>query len=618
MKYTAKFLTTCLLLLTGFCAGAQVKDTIQTTPKNNIFHYAMKFLKRKNKDTSTITKTNQQEILTTKSEAAFKPYEGKIIRNIVISQFKFERTFTDTSKTINYFGTRLLNSLHNTTKEWAIRDNLFIKENTPVAAYLLADNERFLRTLDYIQDARIIIQPKTGSPDSVDVYVITKDLFSINGVLNNASSGKFKARAEDVNLFGAAQSLQAAVLVQKDRAPATGLGLMYTKFNVAHSFIDASIGYSTINSDLYNGTNDEHALTFSLQRNLFSQYTHFAGGLTLGDFETFNNYGRPPNSFYDYHYRLFDGWLGYNLGIKKYAVNHKHPNRQFVSVRYLNANFVETPHQAVDKLIYRFNDKQAVLGQFTFFKQEFYKTNYLYGFGNTEDVPYGYNVALTGGWFKQSYLSRPYAGIDANLYQVYSKGDIVQYFLRAGTFVNHGKFQDAATLVGASAFSRPLVFKNFKMRQYARLSYTRLFNRTGLEPLSINNTFGIRYFRADSVLGEQRISLHSETITFINLKIFGFKFSPFAFGDIAAITPEQTTMKKSDWYYGLGGGVRARNENLVFRTAELRFVYFPHTAYGMPQFLGRLTVNIQFRYNANYVHKPDIVQLNSDYDNNIF
>lgn len=618
MKYVFKLLFTISLLLVFFCARAQLKDTIRTTDNNNIFGYAMKFLKKKNKDTSTLTKLDRQEILTTKSEIAFKAYEGKIIRNIIVNKYRFEKTFNDTSKTINYFGTRLLNTLHNTTKEWAIRHNLFIKENTPVAAYLLADNERFLRTLDFIQDARIIIQPKTGSPDSVDVYVITKDLFSINGTLNNISSEKFRAKVEDVNLFGAAQSLYAAILVEKDRAPATGMSFGYTKFNVAHSFIDASVNYSTMNPDLFDRKLDERAISLTLERNLFSQYTHFAGGLTIGDFKTINTYGRPDHEFYDYHYRLYDGWIGYNLGIKKYAYNHKHLDRKFVSLRYLNANFTEIPDQVLGKLVFRFNDKQAILGQMTFFKQEFYKTNYLYGFGNTEDVPYGYNVAFTAGWYKQSHLSRPYAGVDANRYRVYRKGDIVQYFLRAGSFFRNGEFQDASILIGASAFSRALILNNFKMRQYARFSYTRIFNRTGLEPLSINNPFGIRYFKADSVFGGQRLSLHTETITFLNLKAFGFKFSPFAFADVASITPETHTLSNSEWYYGLGGGLRARNENLVFRTAELRFVYFPRTAFDMPHFVGKITVNIQFRYNTNYVHKPEIVQLNSDLDRNIF
>ncbi|MBV9962404.1 MAG: hypothetical protein JO072_09170 [Parafilimonas sp.] len=574
----------------------------------------MRFLKKKN----TFDTLNQQGLLTTRSELAFKPYEGKIIRHIIINQYKFERTFTDTANRINYFGTRILNSLHNTTKEWAIRQDLFIKENTTVSAYLLADNERYLRTLPYIQDARIIIQPKTGSSDSVDVYVITKDLFSINAVINQATTGKFKARIEDVNLFGAAQSLQTTVLVQKNRVPVTGLGLMYTKFNVAHSFIDASVGYSNINPDLRDGTTDEHAFTFSLQRNLVSQYTHVAGGLLLGDFETFNNYGKPETVFYDYHYHLFDTWLGYNLGVKKYLFDKTKLDRKFVSLRYLNEGFAQTPQQAIDKLIFRFNNKQAVLGQVTFFRQEFYKTNYLYGFGTTEDVPQGYNVAVTGGWYKQAYLSRPYIGIDANQYNYYNKGDIVQYFLRAGTFFNNAQMQDAGFLVGAAGFSRPFEFKNLKIRQYIRFSYARIFNRTGLEPLGLNNTFGIRFFTADSVRGDQRISLHSETISFINYKVFGFKFSPFLFADAAGLSLEKNLQGLPSWYYGLGGGLRARNENLVFRTVEARFVYFPRTAFGMPQFFGRLVVNIQFRYNTNYVREPDIIQYNSDYENNIF
>ncbi|MEP6682746.1 MAG: hypothetical protein ABJA35_05770 [Parafilimonas sp.] len=573
----------------------------------------MRFLKRNTSDT-----INQQGLLTTKSETAFKPYEGKIIRHIIINQYKFEKTFTDTSNNINYFGTRILNSLHNTTKEWAIAQNLFIKEKTPVSANLLADNERYLRSLDYIQDARIIIQPKTGSPDSVDVYVITKDLFSINGELNQASTGKFKAKIEDVNLFGVAQSLQASVLVEKNRSPASGVGLMYRKYNVAHSFIDASVSYSNISPDLYNSTNDEHALTISLQRNLVSQYSHFAGGLTAGNFKTFNHYGKSVFDFYNYNYNLFDTWIGYNLGIKKYLFNKTHLDRKFVSLRYFKQDFTQIPNQIDDRLVFRFNNKQAVLAQMTFFKQEFYKTNYLYGFGTTEDVPYGYNLAITGGWYQQAYLSRPYFGFDANRYSVYNKGDIVQYFLRAGSFFKDKKFQDAGVLAGVAGFSRAFQFRNLKLRQYVQFAYTQLFNRIGLDPLSINNTFGIRYFSRDSVRGESRISLHSETISFINYKAFGFKFSPFVFGDVVALKPEKNILNLPTWFYGLGGGIRTRNENLVFQTSEFRFVYFPHTAYGMHQFEARITTNIAFRYNSNYVREPDIIQFNNDHQNNIF
>jgi hypothetical protein len=89
------------------------------------------------------------------------------------------------------------------------------------------------------------------------------------------------------------------------------------------------------------------------------------------------------------------------------------------------------------------------------------------------------------------------------------------------------------------------------------------------------------------------------------------------FADVAVLTPENN-FQKSGWYYGVGGGLRIRNENLVFRTTELRFVYFPRKASQSNSFIGSLRINIAFRYNNNYVREPDIIQLNSDYQNNIF
>jgi hypothetical protein len=162
-----------------------------------------------------------------------------------------------------------------------------------------------------------------------------------------------------------------------------------------------------------------------------------------------------------------------------------------------------------------------------------------------------------------------------------------------------------------------MFFQNFKLRQYLRVSYAKQFNRVGLDPLSINNPFGLRYYSSDSVRGTQRISLHSETISFINYKLLGFKFSPFAFADVALLTPEND-FQKSGFYYGLGSGLRARNENLVFKTIELRLAYFPRKAYQSNSFVASLRFNIAFRYNTTYVHEPDIVQMNNDYQNNIF
>jgi hypothetical protein len=104
---------------------------------------------------------------------------------------------------------------------------------------------------------------------------------------------------------------------------------------------------------------------------------------------------------------------------------------------------------------------------------------------------------------------------------------------------------------------------------------------------------------------------------FLKYKLLGFKFAPFVFADATFLTPQQN-FSKSDAYYGIGWGVRTRNENLVFGTIEARMVYFPRNVPQNNRFKILTTINLQFRYNTTYVNKPDIVQLNVDPYNTIY
>lgn len=560
----------------------------------------------------------QPGVLIDKNEASFLPFQGKGIRSIVIKEFGFDKTVVDTTKKINYFAKDFVNRLHKNTKEWVIRNNLFIKEKTALNANLVADNERYLRSLDYIHDARILVSPISNEPDSVDLIVITKDFLSITLQLNDANKNRFKAKVGDANLMGTAQNIQFTTLLEKKRAPDIGYDIQYKLNSIANTFINATLGYSKINHDLYDGTLDEQSWHAGIERPLVSQYLHIAGALVFAHHQTYNNYLRPDSLFYNYHYNTFDAWIGYNLGVRKFLLLKTVLNRQFIGIRYFRNKFSKTPYQVNDVFNFRFNDREAILGQFSFFKQAFYKTNYIFGFGITEDVPYGYNIALTAGWYKQLHLERPYGGVDANLYIVTNKGNVMQYFFRTGAFLNKSKIQDAAVLLGASSFSRVYNYKNLKMRHYLRFSYTKQFNRIGLDPLFIKNIFGLKYIAPDSASGNQRLSLHTETIFFIKLKLLGFKFAPFASADFAHFTPEHRNTSNSGFYSGFGGGIRTRNENILFGTIELRFMYFPRKSEQHNAFKFTFSTNLRSRYNSSYVKAPDIIQVNSDFENNIY
>jgi hypothetical protein len=574
----------------------------------------------------TIGHSDTTESLNSLSETPFLPYYGKIVRHIIINRFGFEKTFSDTTTQINYPGTKLLNIFHQDSKEWVIRDNLFIKEGTPIDAYKLADNERFIRSLEFIQDARILIKPIRGDEDSVDVIVVTKDLFSLSGELSDLETSTVKAGISESNLAGMGQKIEFNTLWNRYRDPDFGFQSLYSKTNIAHTFVNGSVSYSTISPDRYNFAQNERAWSVRLDKPLVSQYSRVAGDITVGGNESFNSYLVPDSLFYKYAYHTFDTWIGYNFGADKTLYNNSRAQRDFLSLRYFRNDFLQKPYQVGDNFNFRFNNRQAVLLQYVFFRQNYFKTNYIYNFGTTEDVPHGYNIAFTTGWYKQLYLSRPYAGVEAYRFVGTNKGDFIEYFFRSGTFFHNGQWQDASILFGTSIFGRLINVGSVKIRQYFRASFTRQFNRVGLDALRIDNPFGIlNYFSSDSTIGQQRINVSTETSFFLKYKLLGFKFAPFISAAAALLTPEHADINKSTMYYGLGFGFRARNENFIFGTIELRLIFYPvhpvqtiNNTNPYKSFKNDYNNNVIFKYNSNYVNAPDIVPLNDDPNNNIY
>jgi len=576
---------------------------------NNVFNDAIRSMQKTPDNPAGST-----EVLIEKSEDRFHAYEGRTIRYIFIQRYGFERTFTDTSNRITYFGTRILNSLHTDTKEFVIRQNLFMKEGTPLNAYELADNERFLRTLNFVQDARIFTLAVDNSKDSVDILVITKDLFTLSGVLD-ASVNSVKLRISESNLAGMAQRVQATGLWEQNRFPKTGFELLYSKTNIGGSFVNGTIAYSQIDGGRSEGTEPEAAFLIRLERPLVSPFSHVAGGIEVSINEAENIYKKPDSLFYKYRYNYYDAWVGYNLGTRKlaeYANYSENRTRFFLAARYLKTDFKIAPFQIGETFDPIYNTREAVLGQLTVFKQDFYKLNYIYGFGTTEDVPTGYSLSFTAGWHKQLRLERPYAGFQLEHYLVTPKGGFITSSFKIGGFLHDGKIQDASTLASVNFFTRLLNYKRWKIREYAKVSYTQLQNRITYEPLRINNTYGLNEFRTDSINGNKRISIYSETILYLHKKLFGFRFAPFVFGDFSLISPENKEFVESDGYVAIGAGLRTRNENLIFGTIELKALYFPRTILDLPQFRVLVSSDLRFRYQSNFVRAPNIVYLNRD------
>jgi hypothetical protein len=546
-----------------------------------------------------------------KSESPYMRYQGKIIRHITIVPYNFDRNFKDTThRDIGKLAT-ITKRLHTETEQFVIRNNLFIKENTPLNAFEVADNERFIRTLEYLHDVRIHVSAIKNNPDSVDILVYTIDVISIAGNFETNWQNHFHANAYETNFGGWGHRLDLFNMYDATRVPNAGFGAAYKATNLFHSFTDCSLGFNNMNGNGFTHQEDQ-AVYLTLNRPLYSAYSRFAGNVTFSTHAANNLYHIPDSSFFKYRYTQTDMWIGYNPALQRLNLtNTSIRDRRFLSVRYLNTNFDQMPYQIGTRFNSVYNNAQAALAKITFFRQDYYKTDYIYGFGTTEDLPYGYNLSFTSGWYRQLTLDRAYFGINAYNYHATAAGDFLEIYLKASGYEAKTGLQDRSLMIGATAFSRILYLGGTKVRQYVNLSYSRLDNIVTSVPLKINNDYGLRGFLSDSVYGRQRLSLQSETEFFVPWSKLGFHFCPFPYLDMSVITPENQPLAKSSLYCGLGGGVRIRNEKLVFETIEIKAFYFPVVPNSAGSFKIDLSTNVRYRYTSNFITPPDLIQLNN-------
>jgi hypothetical protein len=554
---------------------------------------------------NSITRNREDTVFNAKSEDIFMPFNGKIIRRIIIKHIGFDKTMYDTTRSIKNTVTRIGNALHGNTKEWVIRDNLFFYKGDQLNPYKLADNERYLRDLDFILDAHIKVRKVRG--DSVDITVTTRDVFSLGATVSPRSATDYKFRLRDTNLAGWGQRLQVNGSIDNDRNPAFGPEVIYTKSSIGGTLANLSVGFTTLNTASSYGDENEYATYIRLDRPLISPYSRMAGAIELSKNWSRNVFQLVDTIFRRYNYNIADFWIGYNIGINSKLKNR---NRNFVSVRTFYQSFAGRPAQNLELMNPNYNNKTYVLGQFTFFNQNFYKTRYIYGFGRTEDVPYGRRLSLLTGWASQLNLDRLYLGADFEHSIANRSGDFYQYILRVGGFRYKHDFQDVTLLISGAINSRLYVYPQFKLRQYFRLGYTSIIKQNLNNLLTLDNDFGVIGFPGDSVRGVQRLGAHSETVVFTNWKLLGFRFAPLVFGDFAFISKQSQHIFYDKPFYGVGLGIRTRNENLIFGTIEARCTFYPRVEKDDSHFRLSLRSNLRIKSTGNLVRAPSFISYN--------
>ncbi len=499
-------------------------------------------------------------------KAGFKTYTGRVIRNIEFRQLEiFGQSVQDTSKVPKKWNEKLGNSLHINTQEKVLRNRLVISSGDTINPDVLADNERLIRELPYIDDAVVFI--REISPDSVDVVFLTKDVFALGAGFEVFDIDYGRAGIWNNNLLGVGHELYYYLSWNYNEYPNYGNRLGYRIQNIGNTFITANVEY----------VNRWKLESFKiyLNRDFVTPQTKYAGGGGYEWIREIRNVEFPDTVLVDeiLMYNLQDFWFGRSF---VFLPSKKSGGRRNIALtgRITRFLFIDRPDVNIS-LLSEYHDRTTFLASVGLSNQYFRKSKLIYEFGRSEDIPLGSMLNLTMGIEMNEYLNRPYLGLSYSIAKEWANAGYLYQRLDIGGFIDEGIEQGQVdySLDYFSSLMNPAGRYNYRL--FVSANYRIGLNRFEDEFLQLSKLDDIRGLTSSELRGNQLISLKLEGVCYSPHKPLGFGFKYFVFVDAGMITNRNKVLINNPVYTGFGAGLQFKNENLVFTTIQLRLAYYP-------------------------------------------
>ena len=184
------------------------------------------------------------------SEDFFDGFEGKTITSIKYKPVElFGGSVRDTTLVATSNLGKFTNRLHQETRRDVIFKHLLFDIGDALDAYALADTERIIRSLSYIEDARIYVRLNPEDLNTVEVTIVAKDRFpwSVNFAYDN--NGTTRVGFTNQNILGSGNEASVGYLRNQNEVPQQGYDASYTMRSIDDTFIDGTVYVS----DSFNG-----------------------------------------------------------------------------------------------------------------------------------------------------------------------------------------------------------------------------------------------------------------------------------------------------------------------------------------------------------------------------
>ena len=504
----------------------------------------------------------------------FDRHNYKIVRQVTIQTLDaFGYSISDSTRVPRNILEKAGNTFHIKTTKSRIRQVLLFREGRELAPQALAESERLLRQTAEILDARVFVNERTSTTDSVDVVVITKDIFSISGSIQLRDVGAGVIGLRDVNFLGQGHQLRNRLEYGRtDDGPQAQTWRYLGSYQVPfRNFLYGQARYR--NETRYR----EAGVTFS--RDFYSINTRYAGAVSYSSYDQLaategDGSENDPYIFNPLRYNVQDAWLGRAFHPKSYDLGYESPGRIIVSGRVIRTQYNAKP-------IPEYQNASLLLGTVGYSIRRYYKDKYLFGFGRTEDIPTGSLVSATTGYEFNEAGNRRYYGLRLSSATYRPQRG---YLYLSGEFGSYIRGRDNDWQQGLLSgemlyFTRLYHTGNLQWRHFFWQRTNLGFNRRPGEQLFIDGERGLRGFQPDGFLsGTSRVTFNYEATMYTPLAFLGFRMAVVGYADVAWInarTLSRVLPFSESPYTGFGLGLRFRNEYTAIRTLQLTLGFYP-------------------------------------------
>ena len=492
----------------------------------------------------------------------------KVVRSIAITRLDpFGYSVDNLTRAPTRFWEKAGNTLHLTTHQGVVRRSLLFHLNEPLQPLSLSESERLLRATPYIGDARVLVNEATSTDDSVDVIVITKDVFSI-GVSGSASppSPEVDAGLGDDNFLGLGHQIDVRGGRGYAQPDPNRLRATYAIANIGRQFVQGRARY-------------EHRYGFenaglTVERGFVTANTRWAGAANLNWYDQLigaEGVRLPDNPVLPrVRFGVQDYWLGRSYSLRSYDLERTNQPRLITAVRGISTIY------SADSEIPSLQTNTLLLGAVGLSFRRYYKDRYLYQFGRTEDIPAGNLLSLTGGYEYSATRRRPYAGLKAAVGHYRTRFGYLYAAAEISAFRWQQRWEQGLLSLEGQYFTPRAFLGTWQWRQLFWARATLGYRRVGTDLLTINQQDGLRGFRSGELRGQRRVVFNYETTLYTPLSFLGLRVAGVFFSDIAWLSPtDNSSPLSAKPYPGIGLGLRLRNDYIAFRTIQLLIGYYP-------------------------------------------